>query len=98
VGTTAGAPFDWRQFPSDPHKLALYRLWSRQAWPEAYGLPSSPPVVVHLQPRRRGAGRPRAAATRSSARSGDPPGDDDPHLAAGPGWHWAHTYGRGERR
>lgn len=44
---------------------------------------SRPAVVVPLAPRRtarpRGAGRPRAQATRSSARSGDGPSDSEPH-------------------
>ena len=35
-------------------------------------------LVMHTRPRRRGAGRPRAQATRSSARSGDGPDDDGP--------------------
>jgi hypothetical protein len=39
--------------------------------------------AVHRTPRRRGAGRPRAAASRSSARSGDS-GDDGPSSESDP--------------
>lgn len=47
------------------------------------------PRRTHARPR--GAGRPRAQAARSSARSGDSGDSDLDDPAPAPGWRWART-------
>ncbi len=89
------------ELPTDPRCLAAresYSQWRRRGMARAGVLltpvtraPASTVVPTRARARARGAGRPRAAATRSSAKSGDS-GDDPPPPPVSPAaapWRWA---------
>jgi hypothetical protein len=75
----------WRDLRAENRIMAVRRAKTRPVR-----------LVAVIRPRSRGAGRPRAQATRSSAASGDSgdePGDPEP---LGDAWRWAHPRYWGE--